>query len=105
MRTLMSTVELIAATLDTAPDSWRAHLQSIQNITAVLEFSDTHPDQSRRQWQLPLITVFQRVAYADADSGGVPDIANWCLKQMVTLLQIYPEDIELLTREASISPY
>jgi hypothetical protein len=96
---LMSTVERIAATLDTAHDSWRDHLQSIRNITAVLEFSDTHPDESRRQWQLPLVTVFQRVAYADADSGGVSDIANWCLKQAVTLLQIYPDDIELLTRK------
>ncbi|KAK7180745.1 hypothetical protein PSPO01_13187 [Paraphaeosphaeria sporulosa] len=97
VRTLMSTVELIATTLDTAPDSWRDHLQSIRNVTAFLEFSDTHPDESRRQWQLPLMNVFQRVAYADADSGGVSDIGNWCLKQEVTLLHIYPEDIDLLT--------
>ncbi|KAJ4288011.1 hypothetical protein N0V90_012027 [Kalmusia sp. IMI 367209] len=97
VRTLMSTVDLIATTLDTAHDSWRDHLQAIRSITAVLEFSDSSPDSTRKQWQLPLIAVFQRVAYADADSGGVPDVGNWCLKQAVTLLQVYPEDVDLLT--------
>ncbi|KAL5384615.1 hypothetical protein PMIN02_009160 [Paraphaeosphaeria minitans] len=76
VRTLMSTVELITATLDTAPDCWRDHLQIIRNVTAFLEFSDTRPNENQRQWQLPLMTVFQRVAYADADSGGISDIGN-----------------------------
>lgn len=99
VRALMSTVDAIVTGLDAAPDSWRDHLQSIRNITAALEFGDTLPDESRKRWQLPLLTAFQRVAYADADAGGVSDIANWCLKQAVTLLQVYPEDVELLTRE------
>jgi len=95
----MSTVELIASTLDAAQDSWRDHLQAIRNITSVVEFNDTSPDEARRQWQVPLISVFQRVAYADVDSGGVIDIGNWCLRQAVTLLQVYPEDVGLLTCE------
>jgi hypothetical protein len=96
VRTLMSTVELIASTLDTAPDSWRDQIQAIRNITAVLELTDKTPYEPRKQWQLPLISVFQRVAYIDADNGGVIDIANWCLRQALTLLQIYPEDVDLL---------
>lgn len=99
LRWLVATVELINTTLDTAQDSWRDHLQAIRSITACLEFSDVTPDGERRQWQLPLIAAFQRVAYADADSGGVSDIANWCLKQAVTLLQVYSEDVDLLTRK------
>ncbi|KAF1969198.1 hypothetical protein BU23DRAFT_244606 [Bimuria novae-zelandiae CBS 107.79] len=97
VRTLFLTVECMNKSLGRADDSWRDHLEAIRNITSILEFNDTISDQDRRQWQLPLMTVFQRVAYADADSGGVPDIANWCLKQAVTLLQVYPEDVELLT--------
>lgn len=97
VRTLMSTVELIATTLDAAPDSWRDQLQAIRNIAASLELLDDTPDEGRKQWQLPLISVFQRVAYADADNGGVMDIANWCLRQTLTLLHVYPEDVDLLT--------
>jgi hypothetical protein len=73
---LIYTVRLISATLDAAPDSWRDHLQAVRNITASLELSDSTPDGLRRQWQVPLIQVFQRVAFADADNGGVLDIAN-----------------------------
>jgi hypothetical protein len=99
--TLMSTVELIAATLDVAQDNWRGHLPSVRNITATLDFNDTIPDETRKVWQLPLITVFQRVAYADADKGGngIIDIADWCLRQSLTLLQIYPEHVTLLARK------
>ncbi|KAF2662994.1 hypothetical protein K491DRAFT_700118 [Lophiostoma macrostomum CBS 122681] len=95
--TLQSTVDLIASTLDTNPSAWRDHLQPIRDITASLEFLDTAPDDSRKQWQLPLIRVFQRVSFTDADNGGVPDIADWCLRQSLTLLQLYPEDFGLLT--------
>ena len=93
----MSTVDRITTAFNTNHDSWRDHLHAIRNVTGVLEFGDTTPDEDRRGWQLPLITIFQRVAFADADSGGVLDIANWCLKQAVTLLQVYPNDVDLLT--------
>lgn len=117
IKALNSTVELIITTLDASPDSWRDHLQAVRSITSSLELSDSAPDEVRRQWQLPLINVFQRVAFADADNGGVPDVANCkrlectasirhaltctlgCLRQALTLLQVYPEDIGLLTRE------
>jgi hypothetical protein len=64
--TLRSTVDLIASTLDTNPTAWRDHLQAIRNITVSLEFLDSAPDEARKQWQLPLLRVFQRVAFADA---------------------------------------
>jgi hypothetical protein len=73
---LISTVELIAATLDVAPDSWTDHLQAVRNVTGSLDLSDTVPDGVRRHWQVPLIMVFQRVAFGDPDNGGVLDVSN-----------------------------
>ncbi|KAH7123937.1 hypothetical protein B0J11DRAFT_580693 [Dendryphion nanum] len=93
---LISTANLISATLDTDPDAWRDRLQIIRDITASLEILDTVPDQTRKQWQLPLIAAFQRVAFADADSGGVLDIANWCLRQELAMHALYPDDVDLL---------
>jgi hypothetical protein len=97
---LMTTVDLINTNLDISPDSWRDQLAAIRNITVSFEITDTAPDETRRNWQLPLISVFQRVAFADADAGAIKDLADWCLRQLLVLLQIYPDDVDILTCES-----
>ena len=94
----MSTVDLISTTLDTNPGGWRDQLQAIRNVTVSLEFLDSTPEEAQRRWQIPLIDVFQRVAFIDADNGGIIDIVNLCLRQSLSLLHLYPEDVNLLTR-------
>jgi len=96
VRSLMSTVQLISANLDARPESWREQVQAIRNTTNSLEIRDGNPEEARKQWQLPLISVFQRVAFADADNGAVHDLADWCLRQALTLLHLYPTDVEIL---------
>ena len=96
VHSLMSTVELISANLDTRPESWREQVQAIRNTTRSLEILDRTPDGSRMRWQLPLVSVFQRVAFADADNGAVQDVADWCLRQALTLLHLYPDNVEIL---------
>lgn len=86
----------IATALELNPTSWRDHLQAIRGVTASLDILDAAPDPANREWQLPLLQVFQRVAFADADNGGVPDIANWVLRQALALLQVSSDDVELL---------
>ncbi|OAL07250.1 hypothetical protein IQ06DRAFT_288991 [Phaeosphaeriaceae sp. SRC1lsM3a] len=100
----MSTVGIISTNLDIRPDSWRDQLPFVRYTTSTFEISDTVPSSARRQWQLTLITVFQRVAFGDADSGPVQDVADWCLRQGLRLLNLYPEDIEILSCEFSSSP-
>lgn len=92
----MLTVELISTNLDTRPESWREQLQAVRSTTESLEILDGTADEARRRWQLPLISVVQRVAFADADNGGVQDVADWCLRQALTLLHLYPHDVEIL---------
>ncbi|KAL6168314.1 hypothetical protein ACJQWK_05965 [Exserohilum turcicum] len=96
LHTLMTTVQSVEASLDTAPDSWPQHLEAIRSITAVFEITDTRPDDARRRWQLPLIRLAQRVAFADADHGPTTDMADWCLRQLLTLLPVYPNNVEIL---------
>ncbi|KAJ6282356.1 hypothetical protein J3E71DRAFT_341575 [Bipolaris maydis] len=100
---LTATVELVNANLDTEPNSWRHQLPAIRNITNSFEISDTAPEQSRRYWQMPLVTVVQRVALADADNGPVSDIADWCLRQLLTLLALYPQDPEILASQKALA--
>jgi hypothetical protein len=98
VRSLVSTVNLISANLDARPESWREQLQAIRSTTRSLEIRDGTPEEAQKRWQIPLITVFQRVAFADADNGAVQDVADWCLRQALALLHLYPEDVEILTR-------
>lgn len=102
---LMSTIDLISTTLDSHPESWREQLQAIRDTTNNLDFSDSTPNNARKQWQIPLITVFQRVAFADADNGPIHDIADWCLRQTLTLLHVYPDDTILLSRKLPSIPF
>lgn len=92
---------MVSEALDSDPSSWREHLEMVRNITASLELQvDSAGDKSREQWQITFISVFQRVAYSDADNGGVPDVGNWCLRQALRLLQAYPEDVSLLSSKS-----
>jgi hypothetical protein len=61
-----------------------------------LEILDTVPNEAAKQWQLPLISVFQRVAFGDVDNGAVQDVADWCLRQALILMRLYPQDVEVL---------
>jgi hypothetical protein len=97
IQNLMSTVRLISSNLDLRSDCWREQLPSIRYTTVSMEILDTVPNETRKRWQLPLISVFQRVAFSDADNGPVQDVADWCLRQALTLLNLYPEDVEVLT--------
>jgi hypothetical protein len=96
VNSLMSTVNLISTNLNTRPESWREQLQAIRSTTMSLEILDGTPEEARKRWQLPLISVFQRVAFADADNGLVQDVADWCLRQALTLLHLYPQDVDIL---------
>jgi hypothetical protein len=96
VRSLMATVELISNNLDSWPESWRQQLPAVRNTTGTLEIIDTVPNEATKQWQLSLISVFQRVAFGDADNGVVQDVADWCLRQALTLMRLYPQDVEVL---------
>lgn len=93
---LMAAVQLINTNLDTAPGSWRNQVQAIRSITSTLELTDRTPDNTHRGWQVAFIYVAQRVAFADADNGSVTDVADWCLRQLLALLTLYPNDVEIL---------
>lgn len=92
----MSTIELISTNLDAHPESWCDYVQAFRDTTTSLELVAGGHDQAQKQWQLPVITTFQRVAFADADNGPVQDIADWCLRQALALLQFCPQDVDIL---------
>lgn len=70
--------------------------------TAISTFDSTGFMQmpSRTEDCAFVISSLQRLAYHEADSGGVPDIAEWCMSQWLLLLQRNPEDLFALRGES-----
>lgn len=91
-----NTVNQISAMLDTNPDDWRNYVTLARNVMASMHTLAPSADPTERQRQNWHIDVFQRLAYSDVDNGGVADIASWCVRQALTLLQHQPEDVDLL---------
>ena len=46
--------------------------------------------------QVFIISQLQDFAYYDADSGAIRDIAEWCVRQWLRLLQQNPEGVDVL---------
>jgi hypothetical protein len=46
--------------------------------------------------QVYIASRLQRLAYYEPDSGGIRDIAQWCLSQWLRMLQRYSESVEVL---------
>jgi hypothetical protein len=99
LETTIATVNQIAIVIDTPLNAWREHLPAARQITASLELANVAHEQIGRPQQIWLIDVLQRFAYSDTDSGGVSDITNWCLRQALTLLELWTEEVELMRRK------
>ncbi|OCK75798.1 hypothetical protein K432DRAFT_396965 [Lepidopterella palustris CBS 459.81] len=93
---LMTTIAQISSMLDTNPNDWREHLPSARHVTASLDFVNYPAGPEEKQRQIQIIELFQRFAHIDVDSGGITDVSSWCLRQSLSLLQLYPEDVDLL---------
>jgi len=46
--------------------------------------------------QVLIVSRLQDLAYYEPDSGGIRDIANWCVRQWLRLLQQHPEGVDIL---------
>lgn len=52
-----------------------------------------------------VISSLQRFAYRDADSGGIPDIGDWCTDQWLLMLQRNAEDRAALRGQSNPHKY
>jgi hypothetical protein len=72
--------------------------RNINRAREILLFANTIPIVQEPNFfreQLNLISTLQSVAYHDPDSGGVRDIAEWCVQRWLRLLQHYPDSWEI----------
>jgi hypothetical protein len=77
----------IYSMLRCSPQQWRNFLGLARNIIAQLDSTTFMQDSTRTSEQVPVIAALQSLAFKDVDNGAVVDIASWCSRQWLALLQ------------------
>lgn len=83
---------------DTEPSSHQLDQQMTlaRSIIRFLDQTSLLQRTTHVQDQVLIISLLQDLAYHDPDSGAIFDIAQWCVRHWLRLLQQYPEDIGVL---------
>ena len=92
LRTLASLNPTTRTENNARVDTARTIIQFLHTSTFMI-WPDCYDDQ------IFLITEMQKIAYHEADDGGVQDIAQWCIMQFLDILARYPDSIQALTGE------
>lgn len=91
----LGTQHVVGSARDELLNNGRRIIASIDSMPTVLE-------PQIEQKQLDLIEAVQRLAYYDPDSGGVKDIAEWCMQKWLSILQRDPEHWQVLKGNTSL---
>lgn len=80
-------LERIYTMLRTSPHDWRNFIALARSVIAHLDATTFMEKSSRTTEQAWMIAGLQRLAFSDAESGGVPDVASWCSRQWLVIFQ------------------
>ena len=82
--------------LRSAPQNWRNYVNLARSVIAHLDATTFMQQSSRTTEQAWMIAGLQRLAYADMENGGIPDVASWCSRQWLVIFQRDPQSIAAL---------
>ena len=91
LRTLRSETPSNQTEVDARVEAARGIITSL-NATTFMTWPDRYDDQ------IFVITELQNLAYHEIDGGGIQDIATWCIRQYLQIINQAREDsVEALT--------
>lgn len=85
--------------LDQSSANFEQYASAARSIIRELARSEMLHAPLSHQEQAWFISKLQQVAYHDPDSGGVQDIAEWCVGQWLRILQNDSENLDALISE------
>lgn len=94
-----SVISQIATGLHSASSDWEAYIPAARGAIASLDLTSLMSDPRRHEEQAWIIENLQKLAYSDPDSGGVRDIADWCLNKWLVVMQNHPDNVRTLRGE------
>jgi hypothetical protein len=94
-------VQAIYTMLETKSNNWEHHLDSAREVMATLDAVHFMHNRYRQEEQVWIIEGLQNLAYHDASEGVITDIANWCMRQWLAIVQHYPDNFAALSGKRS----
>lgn len=73
--------------LRSSPQQWRSLLGIARSVMAEMDSTAFMQQTSKAAKQVWIIAALQMLAFKDVDGGAVTDIASWCSRQWLTILQ------------------
>ncbi|KAI9835153.1 MAG: hypothetical protein M1819_002522 [Sarea resinae] len=89
-------VERLHRVLQNESEDPTSLLETARSLTSALNKDSIMADTVSLDDGIFLIDGFQRLAFQDADNGGLLDIADWCMAQWLGILQRHPENVAAL---------
>lgn len=102
--TCLAIVGRIQEALNNRQEERSSYLTAARSVLSSIDqssFLGLPSDSKDRRW---IIEVLQRLAFHEADVGPVSDIADWCLRQWLSLLQDDAQSIAVLQRTCALKP-
>ncbi|KIX05095.1 uncharacterized protein Z518_05967 [Rhinocladiella mackenziei CBS 650.93] len=78
------------------PESWDQRIHIARRAITTFDSTGFMQMPNRTSDRILVISSLQRLAYYEADSAGITDIAEWCMNQWLSLLQRNAEDLNAL---------
>ena len=82
--------------LHESPGSWQEYLNYARSIIASLDQVNSLPSSTARSEQVWAVTTLQKLAFQDADSGGIPWLSDWCQRQWLGMIERDRSDVDSL---------
>jgi hypothetical protein len=92
-------VQHIITSIQNDPGNWRDLLPHARSLVAFLDISTSGFSSFTGEQKLWILDTLQRLAFAEPDTGAISDVANWCLRQTLVIVDEVPEDTVALRRE------
>lgn len=80
-------ISQIYAMLRSSPGQWRNFLNLARTAIAHLDSTTFMQQTTRTAEQVWMVAALQMLAYKDVDNGAVVDIASWCSRQWLNVVQ------------------
>lgn len=75
------------------------NVQQARQLMAAVDQSNLMDDPNSFERQVEILIALQNLAFHDADTGGIIDMADWCLRSWLRVLAHHPQDFRVLTGE------
>lgn len=74
-----------------------SNLERARQLMLVADSNGFLDDPKDIERQIAVLSSLQTLAFHEPDEGGIPDIADWCLRSWLRVLAHHPTDVRVLT--------